>query len=290
MDVVTRLRGVSAPLDVVVSGLAFPECPRWYDGALWITDVAAGQVLRWTPGPEGAAGIEVVCEVEGHPAGTGFLPDGRLLVAAGDRRQVLRREPDGSLVVHADLSQVATAQLNDMHVTADGRAYVGNYGDDSVPPAPPAPAVLALVTPEGEVRAAADGMLFANGIATTADGGTLVVAETRATPGRLTRFRVEADGSLADRQVLAELEPGVLPDGIALDEESVWVASPFTDQVLRVDLADGRLREVLAVPTPYAVALGGADGRDLFICTAPTWVPADALAARGGQVLRARIG
>ncbi|NPC97805.1 gluconolaconase [Nocardioides sp. zg-DK7169] len=280
------LRRVSAP-DVVLSGLAFPECPRWYGGALWVTDVAAGQVLRWVPGADSA---EVVCEVEGHPAGTGFLPDGRLLVAAGDRRQVLRREHDGSLVVHADLSHLATAQLNDMHVTPDGRAYVGNYGDDSAPPAPPHPAVLALVMPDGQVRAAADQMLFANGIATTADGRTLVVAETRATPGRLTRFRVEEDGSLGERQVLAELEPGVLPDGIALDGDSVWVASPFSDQVLRVDLADGTLREVLAVPTPYAVALGGHDGRDLFVCTAPTWVPADALALRGGQVLRVRVG
>lgn len=281
------LRRMSATsLDVVLSGLAFPECPRWHQGALWITDVAAGQVLRWSPG---AASAELVCEVDGHPAGTGFLPDGRLLIAAGERRQVLRREHDGSLVVHADLSHLATAQLNDMHVTPDGWAYVGNYGDDSAPPAPPKPAVLVLVTPTGEPRAAADGLLFANGIATTPDGRTLVVAETRATPGRLTRFRVAADGSLSDRQVLAELDPGVLPDGIALAGDSVWVASPFTDQVLRVDLADGRVREVLAVPTPYAVAVGGPDGRDLFVCTAPTWVPADALALRAGQVLRVRL-
>ena len=86
----------------------------------------------------------------GHPAGLGFLPDGRLLVARGaSRRQCLRLEPDGSLVTHADLSGVATWHLNDMHVVAAGRAYVGNYGDASAPPARRHPATLALVPADG---------------------------------------------------------------------------------------------------------------------------------------------
>ncbi|MCW2761239.1 MAG: hypothetical protein JWR85_1440 [Marmoricola sp.] len=265
----------------LVDGLAFPECPRWHDDALWFTDVAAGEVLRIDP----ATGSAVpVCAVPGHPAGIGFLPDGRLLVAVGQTKQLLRREPDGELGVHADLSEIATGMLNDMHVDPEGRAYVGNYGDDSVPPAPPFPAVLALVQPDGSVVPAAEGMRFANGVQLTPDGGTLVVAETRATPGCLTAFDVAEDGSLSNRRSLAEFEVGVLPDGIAIARDgSVWVASPFTGEVLHVS-PEGQLVESVEVANPYAVALGG-DG-ELYVCTAPTWEPGPALELRGGAILR----
>lgn len=265
----------------LVDGLAFPECPRWHDGALWFTDVAAGEILRVDPATSTA---EVVCRVEGHPAGLGFLPDGRLLVAVGATRQIVRQELDGEVVVHADLSSLATGMLNDMHVDGRGRAYVGNYGDESVPPAPPFPAVLALVEHDGTVRAAADQMQFANGISLTPDARTLVIAETRSTPGRLTAFDVDDEGSLSGRRTLAEFDEGVLPDGIAMaPDSSVWVASPFSGEVLHVT-ASGEVDERVAVPDPYAVALG-PDG-ELYVCTAPTWEPGPALEQRGGAVLR----
>jgi hypothetical protein len=44
-------------------------------------------------------------------------------------RQVLRLDHD-RLVVHADLSSIATWHCNDMVVDAEGRAYVGNFGFD----------------------------------------------------------------------------------------------------------------------------------------------------------------
>lgn len=271
--------------ETVVGGLAFPECPRWHDGALWVTDVAAGEIVRISEGRS-----EVVCRVDEHPAGTGWLPDGRLLIAAGATRRLLRLESDGSLVEHADLTGLATHLLNDMLVDPQGRAYVGNYGDDSVPPAPPFPAVLSLVEPDGTTRAAAADLRFANGMALTSDGTTLVVAETRATPGCLTAFTVAADGSLGDRRTLTEFADGVLPDGIALaGDGSIWVASPFSNEVIHVDPA-GAVVESLSVPTPYAVAVGGADLDQLFVCSAPTWMPDEALRLRQGSVLCRPLG
>lgn len=268
--------------EVLADGFAFPECPVWHDGALWFSDVYAGRVHRLDP--DGTA--DVVAEVDGHPAGLGFLPDGRLLVAAGVPRTLLRLEADGSLVEHADLSGVATWHLNDMHVDAAGRAYVGNYGDASAPPDPPYPAELALVQPTGEVSSAATGLMFANGIDGLADGRTLVVAETRSTPGRLTAFTVGPAGELSERRVLAELD--VMPDGIAVaPDDSVWVASPFTSELLHVS-PDGEVVERLAVPTPYAVALGGPDRDQLLVCSSPTWVPDVALRDLAGAVLRVR--
>lgn len=272
--------------ETVADGLAFPEGARWHDGALWFSDTHARQVLRLVPG----AAPERVARVPGRPSGLGFLPDGRLLIASTHDRRVLRREPDGTLVLHADLSQIATWHVNDMVVDAHGRAYVGNYGDASAPPEPAQPAELALVAPDGSARAVADGLLFANGLVVTGDGATLIVAETRAAPGRLTAFAIDPrDGSLSGRRTLIEFDASVFPDGLAIDaEDGVWVASPFSAEVIRVT-AGGEISDRLAVADPYAVALGGADGRDLFVCTSGTWLPEQAERERSGAIRRLRV-
>ncbi|MEN3357919.1 MAG: hypothetical protein V7637_1901 [Mycobacteriales bacterium] len=265
---------------VLARGLAFPEGPRWHDGALWFSDMYAGEVLRLVPG----AAADRVAAVPECPSGLGFLPDGRLLVVSMHDRRVLRLDPDG-LRVHAELSGLASWHTNDMLVDPAGRAYVGNFGDASAPPDPVTPANLALIQPDGRVGLAAAGMHLANGMALLDGGRTLVVAETRALPPRLTAFDVAADGSLSGRRVLIEFG-AELPDGIcAGPDDHLWVASPFTGEILRV-IPDGAIEQRLAVPQPpYACVLGGADGRTLFVCTSDTWRPDEALAARSGQIL-----
>lgn len=271
----------------LLAGLCFPEGPRWHDNALWFSDIYAQKVIRLDPA---TGATEVMAEVPGGPSGLGFLPDGRLLIASGHDRTVYRREADGALSVHADLSALATWHVNDMFVDHLGRAYVGNYGDDSAPPAAPRPADLILVEPDGAARVVADEMMFANGIAATADRATLVVAETRAAPGRLTTFRVAADGSLSERATLREFEPVVFPDGIAIDAaDNIWVASPFSDEVIQV-APDGQILRRLPVASPYAVAVGGAHGEHLYVCCSDDWQPEKALAAKTGRIMRIDLG
>src|SRR5699024_8573398 len=186
--------------ETLLTGLAFPEAPRWHEGALWFSDIYAGQVHRFDPV---TSTDEIVAEIARAPSGLGFLPDGRLLIATGTDKAVHVRGADGTLTPYADLSQVATGMVNDMLVDDRGRAYVGNYGDDSAPPAPPYPADLALIDVDGTVSVAATGLDFPNGMVLTKDRTTLIVAETRATPGRLTAFTIADDGTLTDRRVLA---------------------------------------------------------------------------------------
>jgi sugar lactone lactonase YvrE len=270
-------------LETIARGLAFPEGPRWHDGALWFSDMHAQAVLRLQPGGTPT----VMAKVPGHPSGLGFLPDGRMLVVSMHDRRLMRLDPDG-LHEHADLSGLAPWHCNDMAVTAGGRAYVGNFGDDSAPPDPPAPTVLIAVEPDGAARVVAEDLMFPNGITVSGDGRTLIVAETRSAPGRLTAFSIRPDGGLEDRRVFAEFGEGELPDGIALDAAGgIWVAMPFSDQVLRVG-ADGAITSRIPVQSPYAVAVGGADGQDLFICTAPSWQPDEAVRLRGGTVTLVR--
>lgn len=270
----------------LVDGLAFPEGARWHNGRLWFSDTYDLAVLCLDP----ESGIaNRVAEVPGGPSGLGFLPDGRLLIASARDRQVLRREEDGTLHVHANLFGIASWHLNDMVVDAYGRAFVGNYGDDSAPPQPPQPADLAMVEPDGAAHVVATEMMFATGLVITRDGTMLIVAESGSAPCRLTGFSIEPDGSLTNRRTLIEFDSSVYPGGLAIDgEDGIWVASPFSAEVIRVTTS-GTITDRMTVENPYAVALGGPDGRDLFVCTSDTWVPEDATRDRTGAIRRLRV-
>src|SRR6185312_1440644 len=188
-------------------------------------------------------------------------------------------------VKHADLSDLATGNTNDMLVDDQGRAYVGNFGDESAPPDPVTPGVLALIQPDGRVVRAADGLELANGMALVDGGRTLVVAETRAIPPKISTFAVAADGTLGNRGVLVELT-NELPDGLCSDsDDNIWFASPFTNELIKVSRAGEILVRVTSILPPYACALGGDDGRTLFVCASETWIPEVARANRTGKIL-----
>src|SRR5919108_5102189 len=90
---------ISVPeLRTLLTGLVVGESPRWHDGRLWFAHWGAQEIV--------AVDLQGNSEVIAHsPAVAGYsidwLPDGRLLVTG---HQLLRREADGSLVAHADLS------------------------------------------------------------------------------------------------------------------------------------------------------------------------------------------
>lgn len=270
--------------EVLIEGLRFPEGPRWRDGRLFFSDMHADAVKCLDPATRQC---EVVVELS-HPSGLGWLPDGRMLVVSMEDRRVMRVEQDGSLAVHGDLSELATANANDMVVDREGRAYVGNFGSmpdaSSWPTFEPVPAALALVEPDGRVReAASERLMFPNGSVITPDGKTLIVAETFA--ARLSAFDIAGDGTLGSHRIWAGVE-GVVPDGICLDADGcVWVASAKPGgTVLRVQEGGEILAAVSTSRTPYACMLGGEDGRMLFICTAESAVPEECRARATGCI------
>ncbi len=152
-------------LEPLLEGLVFPEGPRWHEGALFFSDMHDHRVVR----VDLAGRSETVVEVPHRPSGLGWLPDGRMLVVSMTDRRLLRLDA-GRLVEVADLSPVASWHCNDMVVDRAGRAYVGNFGFDLEAGAAPAPAHLARVTPEGDVRVAAPELRFPNGTVITEDG------------------------------------------------------------------------------------------------------------------------
>lgn len=269
---------------VIAEGLAFGEGPRWHDGRVWLSDMHAHVVLAIDP-LTGAT--ETIAEVPNCPSGLGWLPDGRLLVVSMEDRRLLRQEPDGSLVVHAELGSVATFHCNDMVVDAAGNAYVGNFGFDLHKRAQPGPAALALVRVDGSVEVAAEGLEFPNGTVISADGTTLVVGESMGR--RLTAFTIRADHTLADRRVWADLGDGI-PDGICLDAEgAIWYADPRANRCVRVGEGGTVLDEVVIDRGCFACMLGGADRRTLFIVASHTSDPAESRERRTGQVLAVAV-
>src|ERR1700674_5641937 len=93
----------------LVDGLVYPECPRWHDGALWISDQHAGTVGQ----VDRAGRHTVVVEVPGRPAGLGWRPDGTLLVVSMDDHVLLAFD-HGQLRPVADLSCLHPGPSNDM--------------------------------------------------------------------------------------------------------------------------------------------------------------------------------
>jgi sugar lactone lactonase YvrE len=251
-----------ADITALVTGRAFLEGPRWHGGALYVSDMHGDAVLRITDEGE----VSTVVEVE-QPSGLGWLPDGSLLISSMTPRKVMRFDGSG-LAVHGDLSSLAPYEINDMCVDRHGHAFIGQFGFDYAGRGTPSAAALLRVDPDGSVCEVADNLEFANGMVITADQSTLLVAESFGQ--RITGFDLADDGSLSQRRVWAELSD--FPDGIAIDtDDAVWVASPVFDRFVRV-VAGGDVTATVETPGRHGIAceVGGADGRTLFMLTAPT--------------------
>ena len=276
---------------ILVDGLYFGEGPRWHEGRLWFSDFYAHAIKSI----DEAGAMRIELELDDQPSGLGWLPDGRLLVVAMKERAVRRLDPDG-LVLHADISALTAHLCNDMVVDAQGSAWVGNFGFDldadlkarglEVLGDHPV-ANLVRVDADGTVHLAARDMHFPNGSVITADGKTLIVAETLA--GCLTSFTINDDKSLADRRVWASLE-GMGPDGICLNEDNqVWVANALAPEVVLV-AEGGEIVQRVATSQPcYACMLGGEDAKTLFAVTAASSDAETVSATKTGKIETIRV-
>jgi sugar lactone lactonase YvrE len=253
----------------LLTGLGFGESPRWHHGRLWFCNWGFGEVM--TVDLDGNS--DVVAQVPTTiPFSIDWLPDGRLLVVSGQEALVLRQEPGGALVTHADLTGLDSV-FNEIVVDGRGNAYV-NGG------------IVALVAPDGSARQVAGDLEFGNGMAVTPDNSTLIVAESHG--NRLTAFDVAADGSLSGRRVWADLDGG-FPDGICIDADgAVWYADVPNKRCVRVREGGAVLQTIDLDRGCFACMLGGRGGQTLFMAAAE-WRGMEHMTdgAKTGQVLAA---
>jgi sugar lactone lactonase YvrE len=274
---------------LLANDLVIGESARWHDGRLWLSNWGAGEVLSFDEDGNRQAVLPVP---SGIPFSIDWLPSGELLVTAGPEGRLLRQEPDGSLVDHANLSALPGG-LNEIVVDGRGTIYV-NGGNDFHPEEGVAPGFIAAIGPDGVVRQVADGIAFPNGMAVTEDNSTLIIAESFART--LTAFDIASDGGLDNRRVFAE----AFADGICLDAEgAVWTPSWDGSGPCCLRVAEGgQVLERLPLPLAgFACALGGADGRTLFMLAADWHMGEDftdnlqrlTTGPRTGQLLSAKV-
>jgi sugar lactone lactonase YvrE len=269
---------------VLLDGLAMPESPRWHNGRLWFSNWGADEIVA----VDLNGNSEVVCP---GPAGAGWavnwLPDDRMLITGSE---LIRVEPDGTRVRHADLGHLSPHGWSEMTIDGRGNVYVNtinfDFADfDVVLTSGQALGKIALVTPGGEVREVADEIAFPNGMVITPDNKTLIVAESFA--ARLTAFDIAGDGTLSRRRVWAD---GVGPDGICLDADGcIWASSSsMTNDCARIR-EGGEVLETIELDRPcFAAMLGGPNRQTLFMLTAQwrgTEGVEDVISDRTGQIL-----
>ena len=269
-------------LNILTDKIYFGEGPRWRDGYLWLSDFYAHEVLK----VDSEGNRFSVVTIPEQPSGLGWLPDETMLIVSMKNRKLIAFA-DNKSSEYADLSQIATWHCNDMVVSADGRAYVGNFGYDHYNNSEEIMANLVRVDPDRSVHVAEIGLQFPNGSIITPDGKTLVVAETRG--NRLTAWTVSNSGKLSNRRVWAALGKN-FPDGICLDREgAIWVADPRLNETIRVR-EGGEITHRICTGSfgSFACMLGGIDRKTLYICTAPESGP-KAATARNGRIEFCRV-
>jgi len=268
-----------ADLNTLMTGIEFGESPRWHAGRLWFSDWGAEKLYA----VDLDGNSELIVEVPSFPFCIDWTPEDQLLIVSARRRAILKFAPDGSLSEFADLSVLSDRPPNN-EIVVDGRGniYVNGGGFDMMAGEPPAPGTIAHISPDGEPREVAGGLAFPNGMAVTPDNSTLIVAESY---GRqLTAFDIAPDGSLDNRRVWADLGEDA-PDGITVDaEDAVWYADVPHAHCVRVRKGGEVLEKIELDRGCFSCALGGPDGRTLFI-VAREWHGADISAGAGTGVL-----
>ena len=292
-------------LKLLVENVYFSEGPRWHNNKFWFSDFYQHAVFS----VDANGVLEKIVDIPNQPSGLGWLPNGDMLIVSM-HDQKLMRFSDGVLSLHSDLSHLTKFTCNDMVVDNDGHAYIGNFGTTQHN-IDVKPTCLIHVTPDGKASIVAENLEFPNGTVITPDGKKLIVGETYA--GRLTAFDINSDKTLSNRQTWAKMMPTWIfyvskvrrflkqvpketnfaprvPDGICLDEGmGIWVASPTTFEVFRIE-EGGNVTDIISTPQrAYACMLGGESGKTLYISTANDSTPEVAMSQPMGKIYTTEV-
>jgi D-xylono/L-arabinono-1,4-lactonase len=158
--------------------------------------------------------------------------------------------------------------LNDCIADPEGRVYSGSYHYN--PDGPASPSFLFRVDTDGSVHVADEGIQFSNGLAFSADCGTLYFSDSVGRCIYAYKWHRET-GKLSDRRVFVRLprEEG-FPDGLTVDAEGfLWCAHWFGGCITRYD-PDGKRERRITIPASQtsSLAFGGPDLDHIFVTSA----------------------
>ena len=243
----------------------FTEGPaRAPDGSIYFSDIG-NRILRFDPR---TGKTEVYREPSGKSNGLKFDAQGRLVAcegANGGNRRISVTESSGQVRTLADRWGGRRFNApNDLALDARGNVYF----TDPIYAGGEKREIefegVYLVSPAGAVTLATRDVQKPNGILISPDGGTVYVADTNSDPRgnhHLAAFRVQADGTLADKRILYDFGPNRRPiDGMAMDAEGNLYATGGSGERagLYVFGPDGEHLAFLKMPgDPTNAAFGG---------------------------------
>jgi sugar lactone lactonase YvrE len=248
----------------VATGLLFGEGIRWRGDTIVVSDMIGRKVVRVDPS---SGAIATLLDVPEQPNGLVVCDDGTILVLSMFDRQVLRLDNEGGTRLHADLSSLATGYLGDVVQDAQGNCFVDDVGTRVLHGELPAPVgKVILVRPDGSAETLLSDLAFPNGIVLSADGRTLYLSQSQATPAGIFAYDVEEGPRLTNERRLVTTDGPI--DGMSIDDEDgIWACMLASDLgVCRFD-QQGNLTHRIDLPghEPIACSIGGSDGRTMCI-------------------------
>lgn len=244
------------------------EGPAWSaaEQRLYWLDIK-GRRLHWQgpePGPSAGIDLPVRASVAAPRAGGGLL----LATEAG----LAFCDPDAARVeVVRPMAFPDGFRTNDGKVDPQGWLWWSTMDDNGGA----RPGALFRTAPDLSTRQVLDGLHIANTVTVTADGRTLLLADS----ARQTIFAHDT-ADLRRRRVFARTEDGVSPDGSALDVEGyLWNAQWGGARLVRF-APDGAVDRIVPLPVtqPTSCAFGGPGLRTLYVTSARDGLSAAELA------------
>jgi len=246
-------------IDRVATGFRFTEGPAWSrEGFLVFSDVPNDKIMKYVPGQKPT----VFRENSNGANGNCFDAQGRFYTCESRTRRVVRMDKKGEMQVVAEKWDGKRLNApNDIVVRKDGHIYFtdpafGNQADSRE---------LDFfgvyhIAPKGEIQLIAKPTGRPNGIALSANGHILYVANSD--EHNVRAYDVDRNGEVSHERVVIQAVEGV-PDGIRVDDKgNIYV----TASGVAVYDSQGKQVDTLGMPeTPANCAFGDADLESLYI-------------------------
>ncbi len=262
-----------------VADVAFEPCVHHGEGPLWDAargrliwmDLLAGRLMVAAPG-ENPRAVDVPGPIAAFARPIRDSPE---FVVVGERSvwRMDLEDPTKEPRLVAELGLTQGVRANDGDCSPSGVLHIGTMDYDGLRGAG---SVLAL-GPQGPRTVLTDTSI-SNGMHFLSDEEVIFIDSLERTVGR---YRLGVDGAWIRNEVIVQTNASEgLPDGMCADSEGgIWVALWDGGRVVRY-LPDGRCTDVVDVPVarPTAAALGGPEGRTLFVTSSAVGYEGDRLA------------
>jgi len=266
-----------AAWEKVVGDLKFSEGPAWSpEGFLLFEDVPRNRTMKL--GPDDKA--TVFREPTGRANGLAFDAKGRLVICEGNHdggRRMVRLEKNGKLTVLADnYNSKKLNSPNDLTIDKKGRIYFTDPRYSKREELEQDKEAVYRIDPDGKLTRIIDNLVRPNGLAITADGKTLYVAEN-ASPGgvvQLWAYDVDGKGNTANGRIIHDFKTGRGIDGLTLDSDGrIWATAGTKElagiYVFQPDAkrATSKLVSVIKMPEDPTNCTFGGKNRDVLYVT-----------------------